>query len=100
MSPGNGETIIEYSYRIMELVTELVCIGHATFNVDQKPALLRRLRTVIDVIAGTIMTSQYEFHEVVTKLIVRKSCIKQIVDKTEAARTVRSEKSERETFHM
>lgn len=81
--------------------TESECAGHATSKVEQKRALVQRFSADVDVTVEIITTSQYEFHEAESNLIVREPCSKQVQDEMEAAEMLRSEKSEKRfTFEI
>lgn len=68
-----GEAIIECSNRILDLVSKLECATHSASKIEKKRALLRGLPPDFDVTAETILNSVCDFHEFVSKFIVRET---------------------------
>lgn len=94
----NGESIIEYSSRILELVSELKCTGHAASRIEQNLLLLLGLPTELEVTLKSIMGAEDDFHEAVSKLWVREFFIKQLEDKIESVLAVHKNNLGRKCF--
>lgn len=73
-------------------------MGYIVSRVDKKRILLRRLPGEFDGTTETIMASDCDFHEAITRLTVQESCIKQSEEKIESASVMRGVKSGR-TFY-
>lgn len=66
--------------------------------MEQKGAFLRGLPTEYDVAVESIMRAEDEFHEAVSRLMVRGPCIGQTEDNTESAVVMPNRNSEKKWF--
>lgn len=89
---SKSETKVEYSNRILKLISELECAGYNIFRAEKKRVMLKGLSRAIDVTTETFMASDCNFHEAISKLIVRESCIKQLKEKIESSLVARGVK--------
>lgn len=80
-----GEHIVEYSKRILGLVSELENAGHVVSEVEQERALLRGLPKDYDVTVETVMSFKHAYSEAVPKLIVREIRLRDAEDATPLA---------------
>lgn len=78
ISLNKGEAIVEYSNRIMELVSGLKCAGHSITSIKQKRGLLRGLPEKFDVAAEVIMSARSDYHLALSKLIDRETRLQEM----------------------
>lgn len=78
MTLGISEEFIQFSNRVLELVSELRSSRHQVSTMEQKRASLRGLSKDFDVAAETIMSGNYSYDEAVAKLMIRETKIQDV----------------------
>lgn len=92
VSSKKGEQVIQNSRRVLEIVDELESAGHIVSEIEQKKTLQRGLPQEYDFTAEAIIIMPHKFNQVVSKLIVRETQLKEI-DTTSERALVKSNKS-------
>ena len=95
ISMNKGESVVEYSSRIIGLVSELENAGHKISVVEQRRALLRGLPKEFDVTAEAALGAELTYHDVVARLIIRETRLKALDEAPEKALMTLTKKDRR-----
>lgn len=73
MQLNKGETIVAYSNRIVDLISELESAVHNISELENKLTLLRGLPKDFEVKAETLLVKKYNPYKAVSRIIVRET---------------------------